>query len=113
VCHPLILIDANELRVECANQAFYQFSSTRPEDLIGRPVYEICDALLGKPEVKPGITDVATTGRQFQGLEIRAAGISEGARFFASGRRLELELGAPPRILLALESVAPLTQQAA
>jgi two-component system CheB/CheR fusion protein len=52
IIQPLLLVLDQELRVESADPAFLHFFNCRPDETIGRQIYEICREQWNFPEVR-------------------------------------------------------------
>ena len=108
VIEPLIVLDA-KLQVVSAGQSFYQYFQVRPEDTVGRKIYdlgngqwdiaalrELLENMLPKRQVMNGYV----VEHNFPGLGTR--------RMVLNARRIVTALGEPELILLAMVAIEPL-----
>ncbi|MDZ5697808.1 sensor histidine kinase [Chelativorans sp. M5D2P16] len=94
-----LLVLEPDLRVESANQSFYDMFEVTPEETEGRPIYDIGDGQWDIPDLRMGLEDVLPKERQFNDFEVTHDFPTIGRRIMLlNGRALDHL----PRILLAI-----------
>jgi len=103
VREPLLILDG-ELRVEKANRAYYETFGVRPEQTMGRLLYELGDGHWDLPGLRRALTEALPGDGSFEDLEVEVDVPGSGPRTVAlNARHLRYEDGGKERILLAIE----------
>ena len=102
---PLVVLRA-DLRVNTANDAFYKTFQTTPEQTEGRLIYDLGNEQWKIPKLRLFLEDILPRNSIFNDFEVTHDFPQIGRRtMLLNGRRLELNEGAPPMILLAIEDI--------
>ena len=102
---PLVVLRA-DLRVNTANDAFYKTFQTTPEQTEGRLIYDLGNEQWKIPKLRLFLEDILPRNSIFNDFEVTHDFPHIGPRtMLLNGRRLQLNEGAPPMILLAIEDV--------
>ena len=102
---PMVVLHA-DLRVNTANEAFYKTFKTTPDQTEGRLIYDLGNQQWNIPKLRPWLEDILPRNSFFNDFEITHDFPHIGRRtMLLNGRQLELDDGAPPMILLAIEDV--------
>ncbi|RYX82693.1 PAS domain-containing protein [bacterium] len=105
VREPLIILN-EDLTVYSVNQSFYRFFQTRPEDTIGRRIYDIENGYLNIPALKTLIERILPEKNPFEDFEITHEFPRIGEKtLLLNARRLDSQEGRPEYILLAIEDI--------
>jgi two-component system CheB/CheR fusion protein len=103
VREPLLIMDG-DLRVEKANQSYYDTFVVRPEDTEGRLLYELGQGQWDFPSLRTALGEVLPTDSSFEDFEVDRVFPAIGQRTMVlNARRLRNERGGSERILLAIE----------
>jgi two-component system, chemotaxis family, CheB/CheR fusion protein len=102
---PLIVLRA-DLRVNTANEAFYKTFKTTPEQTEGCLIYDLGDQQWNIPKVRMFLEDILPRNSFFNDFEVTQDFPQIGRHtMLLNARRLVLDDGATPMILLAIEDV--------
>lgn len=94
-----LLVLEPDLRVESANQSFYDMFHVSPKETQGRLIYDIGNGQWDIPELRTALEDVLPNDRRFDDFEVRHEFPGIGQRtMLLNGRALDHL----PRILLAI-----------
>jgi PAS domain S-box-containing protein len=100
----LLVLDL-DLRVVTANESFYQTFEVRPEETVGRLVFDLGNGQWDIPELRELLEDVLPENHAFDGLEVDHAFEGLGRRVMVlNGRRLNDHA----LVLLAIDDVTAL-----
>jgi two-component system CheB/CheR fusion protein len=101
----LIVLRA-DLRVNTANDAFYNGFKTTPDQTEGRLIYELGNRQWDIPKLRQFLEDIVPRNSFFNDFEVEHDFPQIGRRsMLLNARRLDLDGGSPPLILLAIEDV--------
>ena len=102
---PLLVLDG-ELRVESANPAFEQAFNLRPEDTLGRLVFDLDTGAWDIPELRQLLLDILPRNSEFSDYAITHHFEGRGMRhLLLNARRLARHADRPGQILLAIEDI--------
>jgi two-component system CheB/CheR fusion protein len=105
VREPLLILNG-QLRVVGANLAFYRFFQIRPEETLGRQVYELGDRQWDIPALRELLEKVIPQNSKFEGFRVTHTFPKIGERtMLLNARQIVLKDEASGRILLALEDI--------
>jgi two-component system CheB/CheR fusion protein len=111
VWEPLLVLD-EDLRVERANQAFYQAFRTTPEETGKRYFYEIGAGQWDNPRVRRLLGEVIPKGSALSDFELEVDLAAQGRRvFLIKAHRIPGEDDRPPKALVAMEDITERKQQ--
>ena len=103
---PLLVLRA-DLRVNTANEAFYETFRVAPSATEGYLVYEIGGGQWNIPELRALLEEIIPRDNVFNGFEVTHEFVDIGVRtMLLNARRLESADGVPERILLAIEDIS-------
>jgi hypothetical protein len=92
--------------VKTANQSFYSLFRTTPSSTQGRFIYDVGDRAWNIPQLRELLEKILPEKTTFQNFRIQHNFPGIGRKtMLLNARRLALEPGQPPQILLALEDV--------
>jgi len=110
--NPLLVL-RTDLRVDTANEAFYQAFKVAPADTEGRLIYEIGNRQWNIPKLRELLEDILPLKSIFNGYEVAHDFETLGHRtMLLNARRMDNERGVPERILLAIEDITERKQAA-
>jgi two-component system CheB/CheR fusion protein len=102
---PLLVLDP-DLRVLCANTAFYRVFHVTPLEAIDRRLYDLGNGQWNIPELRRLLEQILPQKTTIFGYEVDHDFPSIGQRFMTlNARQVTPEMGAPPLILLAIEDM--------
>ena len=102
---PLLVLRA-DLRVNTANEAFYETFRVQPAATEGCLIYEIGGGQWNIPQLRALLEEIIPRDDVFNGFEVTHEFVGVGARtMLLNARRLESADGVPERILLAIEDI--------
>ena len=102
---PVVILRA-DLRVNTANDAFYRTFKTVPGETEGRLIYELGEGQWKIPELRRLLEEILPRDTVFNDFEVTHEFPHIGRRtLLLNARRLDLNDGMPPLILLAFEDV--------
>ena len=105
VRHPLLVLDA-DLRVRTANHPFYQTFRVRPEEAIGRLLFDLGDGRWDIAPLRELLGRLVSSGQPFAGFEIDHEFPDIGRKaLLLNARHLFREEDQSPMFLLAFEDV--------
>jgi two-component system CheB/CheR fusion protein len=102
VRNPLIILDA-ALRVERANQAFYDYFRVTPEETVGMLVYELGDGQWDIPALRHTLEEILPKATRLEDLEVEYEFPRIGLRTLVVNARTLRREGGQESILLAFE----------
>ncbi len=103
--NPLLVL-RTDLKVDAANEAFYQAFKVTPADTEGRLIYEIGNRQWNIPKLRELLEDILPRNSVFNGYEVAHKFETLGHRtMLLNARRMDNDSGVPERILLAIEDV--------
>ncbi|MEI7703805.1 MAG: chemotaxis protein CheB [Deltaproteobacteria bacterium] len=107
VREPLVVLDAR-LRVSSASRAFYRQFHVKPEETVGRSIFDIGDGQWSIPALRGMLEAVATADRSFDDFVVTHdfAGVGP-LRLVLNARRILGTAGTGAMILLAMENAGP------
>jgi PAS domain S-box-containing protein len=106
----LLVLDGS-LRVEAANQSFYQTFQVEPEETIGRLFFDLQEHQWESPALRQLLEDLLPQDTSFDDFEFKHDFPRLGRRVMQlNGRRVLREKGGTARILLAIEDVTEKVQ---
>jgi two-component system CheB/CheR fusion protein len=106
VREPLLVLDAS-MKVTSASRSFYETFQVKPEETVGRSIFELGDGQWDIPELRRALTAVQVEGRAFDTFAIERQFPRVGARRLVLNGRSILGKSAKERmILLAMEPAA-------
>jgi two-component system CheB/CheR fusion protein len=102
---PLVVL-RGDLRVNTANEAFYKAFKTAPDQAEGRSIFELSDGFWRIPKLRMLLTDILPRNSFFNNFEVTHEFPHIGRRtMLLNARRLDVDDGSAPMILLAIEDV--------
>ena len=102
---PLVVLRA-DLRVNTANEAFYNNFQATPEETLGRPMFELAGGAWNIAKLRTLLEEVLPRNAVFNDFEVTQDFPHIGRRtMLLNARRLDQEEGAQQMILLAIEDV--------
>lgn len=102
----LLLTLNAELEVIWANQSFYRFFATSPEETVGRLFYNLGADQWSIPELRRLLDGIISENTSIENFEVEQQFPSIGhKRILLNARRVEQENGEPDLILIAMEDV--------
>ena len=105
---PLLILHA-DLRVDTANQAFYDTFKVSPTDAEGRLVYELGNHQWDIPRLRELLEDILPRNRAFDRFEVTHAFSTIGRRtMLLNARRLNGSADEPGKILLGIQDATEL-----
>ncbi len=103
---PLLVLRA-DLRVNTANDAFYETFRVEPSTTEGCLIYEIGGGQWNIPQLRALLEEIIPRDNVFNGFEVKHESVDFGTRtMLLNARRLESAEGVPERILLAIEDIS-------
>ncbi len=105
VREPLVVLDS-DLKVETANQSFFECFGVSPEETLRCSIFEIGNRQWDFPKVHQLLDDIVSGGKRLQDVEIEHNIQNVGWRTFQLNARLLKRGGVVGQILLALEDVS-------
>jgi two-component system CheB/CheR fusion protein len=103
---PLLVLRA-DLRVNTANEAFYETFEVEPSATEGCLIYEIGGGQWNIPKLRALLEEIIPRDNVFNGFEVTHEFAEIGARtMLLNARRLESAAGVPERILLSIEDIS-------
>jgi len=103
---PLLVLRA-DLRVNTANEAFYETFRVEPSATEGCLIYEIGGGQWNIPKLRALLEEIIPRDNVFNGFEVTHEFVDIGTRtMLLNARRLESANGVPERILLAIEDIS-------
>ncbi|MEO7358704.1 MAG: PAS domain-containing protein, partial [Gemmatimonadaceae bacterium] len=103
---PLLVLRA-DLRVDTANEAFYETFKVEPSVTEGCLIYEIGGGQWNIPKLRALLEEIIPRDNVFNGFEVTHEFVDIGARtMLLNARRLESEEHVPERILLSIEDIS-------
>jgi len=103
--NPLLVL-RTDLKVDAANEAFYQAFKVAPADTEGRLIYDIGNRQWNIPKLRELLEDILPRNSVFNGYEVAHEFETLGHRtMLLNARRMHSETGVPERILLAIEDI--------
>ena len=103
---PLLVLRA-DLRVNTANEAFYETFQVAPSATEGYLIYEIGGGQWNIPQLRSLLEEIIPRDDVFNGFEVTHEFVEIGVRtMLLNARRLESFDGVPERILLAIEDIS-------
>ncbi|WP_411281503.1 chemotaxis protein CheB, partial [Gemmatimonas sp.] len=103
---PLLVLRA-DLRVNTANEAFYEMFRVDPTATEGCLVYQIGGGQWNIPKLRTLLEEIIPRDNVFNGFEVTHEFVDIGTRtMLLNARRLESADGVPERILLAIEDIS-------
>ncbi len=98
-----LLILTRDFRVKRANSPFYRSFEVSPEATEGRSLFALPNGQWENPGLRAALEQVAAQGAPFENLSVEFERPNRGRRKLAlNGRRLDLNAGSEPLILLAI-----------
>ena len=105
VREPLIALDQN-LRVVSVSRSFYEFFKVKPEETIGRLIYELGNKQWDIPKLRELLEKILPNNTTFNDFEIEHNFTTIGKRsMLLNARKIKNALGNDKTILLAIEDV--------
>ena len=102
-----LLVLCDDLRVNTANEAFYDTFRVEPAATEERLIYEIGGGQWNIPELRALLEDIIPRNKVFNGFEVTHDFVGIGPRtMLLNARRLDSEDRAPERILLSIEDIS-------
>ena len=102
-----LLVLREDLRVNTANEAFYETFRVKPAATEGCLIYEIGGGQWNIPQLRALLEEIIPRDDVFTGFEVTHEFVDIGARtMLLNARRLESAFGVPERILLAIEDIS-------
>jgi two-component system CheB/CheR fusion protein len=107
VREPLLVLD-DQLSVKSANQRFYKTFKVKPEETIGRRVYDLGNGQWEIPKLRSLLEEILKQNSHFNDFEVEHhfPGIGK-KKMLLNARRLKFEGGEGEMILLAMEEMSP------
>ena len=102
VREPLLVLDG-ELRVVSASRSFFKFFHSKPEDTVGRPIYQLGNQQWDIPALRELLETILPDNQEFEGFEVEHDFPVIGRRKLVLNAR---RLVANAMILLAMEDVS-------
>jgi two-component system CheB/CheR fusion protein len=113
VREPLIVLDG-ALQVVSASRSFYQRFRVTPEEIVGRPIYELGNHRWDIPALRELLETVLPRDRSFEGYAVEGDVPPIGrTKMLLSARRIVSKTRDTPLILLAMEMPVPGEQEGA
>jgi two-component system CheB/CheR fusion protein len=107
VREPLLVLD-DQLSVKSANQRFYKTFKVKPEETIGRRVYDLGNGQWGSPKLRSLLEEILKQNSNFNDFEVEHHFPGVGRKkMLLNARRLKFGGGEGEMILLAMEEMAP------
>jgi two-component system, chemotaxis family, CheB/CheR fusion protein len=105
VREPLLVLD-DKLSVKLANPKFYRMFKVKPEDTVGRRIYDLGNGQWDIPKLRSLFEDILTVNGNFNDFEVvhQFPGIGK-KKMLLNARRLKLDDTDGEMILLAIEEV--------
>ena len=108
VIEPLIVLDA-KLQVVSAGQSFYQYFQVRPEDTVGRKIYDLGNGQWDIAALRERLENMLPKRQVMNGYVVEHNFPGLGTRrMVLNARRIVTALGEPELILLAMVAIEPL-----
>ena len=106
VREPLLVLD-DKLAVKSANPKFYRTFKVKPEDTVGRHIYQLGNGQWDIPKLRTLFDDILKTNTSFNDFEVEHHFPSIGRKkMLLNARRLNLHDADGEMILLAIEEVS-------
>jgi len=105
VPHPLLVLD-DKLRIERANESFYQTFKVAPEETEGRLIYELGDRQWDIAALRELLEEILPQKTVFTGFEVTHTFETIGPQtMLLNAARLESKDGTAERVLLSIEKI--------
>jgi PAS domain S-box-containing protein/putative nucleotidyltransferase with HDIG domain len=105
VHEPLIVLD-QDLRVITASQSFYDFFKVKPEETVGRLIYNLGNEQWDIPKLRELLEDILPQKTTFDNYEVEHDFATIGRRIMLlNARQIQRVLGKEKIILLAIEDI--------
>jgi PAS domain S-box-containing protein len=105
VREPLIALD-QDLRVVSASRSFYDFFKVKPEETMGRLIYDLGNGQWDIPKLRELLENILPEKTTFDGYEVEHDFATIGRRIMLlNARQIERRMGEERIILLAIEDI--------
>ncbi len=107
VREPLVVLD-EAMRVVSASSAYYKYFQTSPGDIVGRSLFVLGKGQWDIPALREALETVLPRDQVFEGFGmVYEMHPGPARRLLLNGRRITVEAGNAPLILLAMEESGP------